>query len=505
MFDLLPFGLGAWLFIALYLSSLLLIGWIGYRARKEDTLKDFYLAGSGFGLFVLVLTLYATQYSGNTLFGFTGMTYRIGFSWIMSVQFMLAIIVFYMIFAPQLHVLSHKHGYITPVDYLNHRFQSRAINLIASIVMILALSNYLLAQLMAMGRAMQGLAGPQGDIAYNYGVIILALIMVVYGTLGGVRAIAWTDVIQGAVLMVGFILLLGVLIHKFGALSMATEKILSSTDPNIVNKIMPPHAARLREWFSYILMIGMGAALYPQAIQRIYAAKTVKVLRQSYAVMAFLPFLTVMIAVITGIYAIAYIPGLEGASTDQVLTRLFRLVQEASLIGYCLVVVLFAALLSAMMSTADSALLSISSMFTKDIYGTHIKKVASQAELTRTGKICSWCLIIILVVLAILLKEKASLVKLMDRKFDILVQLVPAFMLGIRWARLQTLPILIGLITGLVIAISLAFIPFNFVVSGKIWGFHPGLYGLLVNLIIAVIGSLLINKKSIKILKQGQD
>ncbi len=94
MLNLLPFGLGAWLFIALYLSSLLLIGWIGYRARKENTLQDFYLAGSGFGLFVLVLTLYATQYSGNTLFGFTGMTYRIGFSWIMSVQFMLAIIVF---------------------------------------------------------------------------------------------------------------------------------------------------------------------------------------------------------------------------------------------------------------------------------------------------------------------------------------------------------------------------------------------------------------------------
>ncbi len=171
--------------------------------------------------------------------------------------------------------------------------------------------------------------------------------------------------------------------------------------------------------------------------------------------------------------------------------------QEDSVIGYWLVVVLLAALLSAMMSTADSALLSISSMFTKDIYGTHIKKVASQAELTRTGKICSWCLIIILVVFAILLKEKASLVKLMDRKFDILVQLVPAFMLGIRWIRLQTLPTLIGLIVGLVIAISLAFIPFHFVVGGKIWGFHPGLYGLSVNLIIAVTGSLMINKKII--------
>ena len=56
--------------------------------------------------------------------------------------------------------------------------------------MIVALSNYLLAQLMTMGRAMQGLAGPAGDIAYNYGVVSLATIMVIYGTLGGIRAIA---------------------------------------------------------------------------------------------------------------------------------------------------------------------------------------------------------------------------------------------------------------------------------------------------------------------------
>jgi hypothetical protein len=69
---LLPFGPGAWAFIALYLCSLLLVGWWGYRARREDSMKDFYLAGGGFGFIVLLLTLYATQYSGNTLFAFTG-------------------------------------------------------------------------------------------------------------------------------------------------------------------------------------------------------------------------------------------------------------------------------------------------------------------------------------------------------------------------------------------------------------------------------------------------
>ena len=57
---------------------------------------------------------------------------------------------------------------------------------------------------MAMGRAMQGLAEFNQDAAYVGGVVILALIMVIYGTLGGLRAIAWTDAIQGVILALGF-------------------------------------------------------------------------------------------------------------------------------------------------------------------------------------------------------------------------------------------------------------------------------------------------------------
>jgi SSS family solute:Na+ symporter len=492
MTEVLPFGVGAWVFICLYISSLLVVGLFAFKARKENTLKDFYLAGSGFGFSVLLLTLYASQYSGNSLFGFTGMTYRIGYSGVMSVHFMIAIVIFYQIIAVRLFRLSRERGYITPVDFLQDRFQNKAISLIAAIVMILALSNFLLAQLMAMGRAMQGLAGANGDQAYQYGVITLALIMVIYGTLGGIRAVAWTDMMQGYVLMAGFFILIIMLYLQFGSLSLATDKIMASNDTLLLKKIMPPDAARMREWLSYVLIVGMGGALYPHAIQRIYAARSEQVLRKSLAVMAFLPFVTTLIAVITGIYAIAYVSGLEGAASDQILGRLLREVQEDSMLGYCLVVLLFAAVLSAIMSTADSALLSISSMLSKDIYGRFINTSASQAQMTRLGKICSWCLIIILVGFAISLRDEASLVKLLDRKFDVLVQLVPAFMVGIRWTRLQTMPTLIGMCVGLLTALMLAFGPFGFVVAGKIWGFHPGLYALAINLLIAIPGSLYI-------------
>ena len=96
-------------FVGVYLLSLLIIGVAGRLARKEDSLADFYLSGRGMGLFVLFLTLYATQYSGNTLIGMAGKSYRQGYVFIVSVTFMMSVIGAYMIYAPKLHRLSKKH------------------------------------------------------------------------------------------------------------------------------------------------------------------------------------------------------------------------------------------------------------------------------------------------------------------------------------------------------------------------------------------------------------
>ena len=487
----LPFGPGAWIFISVYLLSLILVGWWGYRARRENTMHDFYLAGSGFGFVVLVLTLYATQYSGNTLLGYSGKAYRIGYSWIMCVHFMTAIVVCYLLYVPRLYQVARERKYVTPTDYLNDRFASKAINILATVIMIIVLSNYLLAQLMAMGRAMEGLTQTNIAYAYHYGVILLTIIMVIYGTLGGIRAIAWTDVIQGVVLMSGFLVLVFLLFNTFGPISLATDKILHSTDSEIIKRAMPPDGNRIREWFSYVMLVGLGSTLYPQAMQRVYAARSAKVLRQSLAVMAFMPLLTSLIAAITGIYALAYFPGLEGAASDQALPLLMSHIQQGSIFGYWLVVILFAAILAAMMSTADSALLSISSILSKDIYGRFINRRATEAQLTSMGKIFSWGLIIFLVWLAIYLKEKASLLTLLDRKFDLLIQLAPAFILGIRLNILKPVPVFIGMLAGVIVSLVLAYGDFNFVIAGKIAGIHPGLFGLAINLGIAVFGSIL--------------
>lgn len=481
--ELLPFGAGGLAFIGIYLASLLLVGWFGYRARRENTMRDFFLAGRGIGFLVLLFTLYATQYSGNTLFGFTGKTYKIGYAWTSSLHFMTAIIIFYLLFAPKLHNLARRKGFITPTDYLQDRFGSPWIALIATIVMVVAISNYLIGQMMAMGRALQGLSTIDPAVAYVWGVIVLALIILVYETLGGMRAVVWTDAIQGGILIIGFGVLLFMVFRQFGTLEAAHVKLAS--EPSTAFKLMPPNGNACREWLSYILMVGIGGALYPQAIQRIYAARSATSLRRSLAVMAFLPLMTTLVALVVGIVGAAHVSGLEGPDRDRILAVMCSQIQQSSTFGYWLVVVLFAAILAAIMSTADSVLLSISSMLTKDIYGRFINPNATEGQLIRFGKRLSWIIVAIVAVLAILLRG-TNLVKLLDRKFDLLVQLAPAFFIGIHWVKLRSGPVLLGMIVGIALSLTLAY-----GIDGKIWGFHAGLYGLVVNVFIAVVGSAL--------------
>ncbi|MDA0337992.1 MAG: sodium:solute symporter family protein, partial [bacterium] len=353
----LGFGPGALALIGLYLVSMIGVGWLGRVRRQSDSMVDFYLAGRSMGFAVLLLTLYATQYSGNTMFGYTGKSYRIGFEWTVSVLFMFSIIVGYLLFAPRLVAIARKADFITPGDYIRHRFRSPVLTLLATVLMIYALGNYTLAQLKAMGAAVEGIT--DGGVPSEYGIIGLAAIMVIYETLGGMRSVAWTDVIQGIVLLTGFTILLFVIPGLGGGMTHIVET-LSISEPAMV---AAPSLEVCNSWISFVVLLGCGAAIYPQAIQRLYASKNVRGLKRSLAVMAFLPLTTTLIALFCGLTARVVLPGIEGVETDQVLARLCALIMQQSEMGYWFVVVVFAAALAALMSTADSALLSISSMF----------------------------------------------------------------------------------------------------------------------------------------------
>ena len=179
---------------------------------------------------------------------------------------------------------------------------------------------------------------------------------------------------------------------------------------------------------------------------------------------------------------LAVLPEIAASEVDQVLPRLCAMVMTQSAFGYWLIVIVFAAALAALMSTADSALLSISSMFTKDIYHAYLRPDCDEAELTYVGKLCSWAIVAILVVIAI--GTDKSLIRLLELKFEVLIQIVPCFFLGLYWKRLPTGAVLMGMIAGLVTALGLTWTG-----HARLAGFHAGVVGLAVNFALCCLGA----------------
>ena len=468
-----PLGPGALTFIGLYLVSMLVIGYIAKRAQRDQSLSDFYLAGRSLGTAVLLLTLYATQYSGNTVLGYPGEAYRLGFAWIMSVSFMMSIVVAYLLFAPALHSLAKRHGFVTPGDFLDYRFGSPALSYLANAVLVVSIGNYLLAQFMAMGHMVAGFSG--NAIPHWVGVVVLVLIIVVYETLGGLRAVAWTDFIQGLLLFVGVV---GLLLWAAPTPShwRSLTEWIGAHDPA---KTAVPDAAMTFRWLSTVVLVAFSGAVYPQAIQRIYAAKTAGSLKRSLQLMIFMPLATIVPVVLTGLVGLRRFSGLKGVEADQILPMLLRDWALWSLPSYVLSVLVLAGALAAIMSTADSVLLSLSSILAKDFLGKTALRNAPEARLTYAGKLLSWAVTGFLAWLA--MSPRITLWGLIELKFELLIQVAPAIILGVIWPRLDSKATLAGLAVGTVVAGSLALSGVN-----EVAGIQAGLFALGLNLALSV-------------------
>ncbi len=479
-------GNSALVVMAVYLAAMLALGWLGRVSRKEESMRDFYLGGSSFGFVVLFLTLFATQYSGNTLLGFAGRAYQQGGTYIVSVMFMILVITTMMIYAPRLFRLARKFGYITPADFVFHRFGSHRLRVLSVLLLCWGLANYILEQLVAMGHAVEAISG--GRIGFMAGVILLAVVMLVYESLGGMRSVAWTDVIQGWLLLVGCGAILYILVTSRGGLPAATEAIAASTP----QKLEVPGGAGIRTWFSNLFLLGLGVAIYPHAIQRIFAAGSLTSLRRSLGLMSFMPLATTLLAFLIGLIALARFPGLDALESDKVTVLVLADIIDDNAFTYWLVVLVFSAVVAAIMSTADSALLSIGSMFTKDIYKVYLKPAASQHHLLMVGKLVGWGLMVVLIFMAwVSLRTESSLWLLIRLKLEFMVQLAPAILLGVHWRRLGAGATLVGMFGGTLITLTIwCGVMWGFWASRSPLGFSAGLWGLAFNFAACAIGGL---------------
>ncbi len=462
--------------IGVYLLLLIGLGLLAKKKRTSNSLKDFYLAGSGLGTFVLLLTLYATQYSANTMLVTPAEVVNQGMGMILVLGYMTAIVIFYLTFAPQLFQISRQQDFITPGDWFDFRFKYPALTLTANIILVIVSVNFLLSQLMAMGHIASGIT--DGQVPYWAGVVFLAFVVIIYESLGGMRAVAWTDVLQGLMLFAG----LGGL---FFIVMPGTDELTEISEWLIVNephKIGMPGTDFRIYWASTVLMIGLAGAVYPQVVQRIYAARSVKVLRQSLGAMVFMPLLTVLILFLLGMISIPHFANQQEISNDTVLPQMLRYWGNESSLAFGLTVLVVVGLLAAIMSTADSVLLSLSSIVAKDILGKSIMKGVPEERLTRAGKIFSWIIMFVMVLIA--LQTKITLWGLIELKMQILIQIAPLFILGIHSQRVSARGMMWGLCIGFTFAIGTFFLDIS-----TMGGVQVGLIGLVLNVITCYVFS----------------
>lgn len=458
--------------LSVYILVLIGIGFLGRKFTQQKTLSDFFLSNRSMGMLVLFFTLYATQYSGNTVVGFAAKGYREGFWFISSTIFMMCIIGAYFLFAPRLQHLSRKKHYITGGDYLEDRFGSRRLVVLSSCVYIWALSTYIISNLKAAGYIVESITG--GRINFVWGIIILAVVMLIYEMLGGMRAVAWTDALQGFLLLFGCIAIFIIFLNAQGGLTLLVQKLRQQSPDFWV----PPDSSIKLKAASLIAVFYFGISMYPQAIQRIYAASSVATLKRSFQLMVFMPLFTTLPIVLMGIFGRVQYPSLSKLDSENITLRILTDLTSQGVFANFVILLFICAMVAAIMSTVDSALLSLTSIFTKDFY----KKKHPQASDKMLLSMSKWVSLGIMALgVWAAISLPSTIWKLIEIKLEVLMQLSPAFMIGLASERLKETGVFYGALIGVVLVLVWQLL------SLPECGIHPGVIGLGVNLVVLCI------------------
>lgn len=458
-----------WLLVG-YLCTLPLLGLWGRAQEKEKTLKDYYLAGGVLGTLPLLFTLYATQFSGNTILGFAGSAYRNGPIILFTTFAMSVVVVMYFIYAKPLHTLAKQHNFLTVADYFRHRYNSRTLVRLANTLLAITLTSYILTNFKAAGLLLESVSG--GEISLFWGIVGLAFVMAIYESLGGMRSVVLTDVLQGSLLLMGAVMVVYLSVSYFGGITPLITQLQNNPSPAW-------QELDARQWargISIMVLFGFAICIYPHSVQRIYAAESWTKLKRSLSVLIFAPFFTTLPIVISALAATLILPDLTRTQSEQILPLLLAFFTEANPSLEILLALFMVAALAAIMSTIDSALLSLGATFSHDIvrpYAPHI----SQQQLTSISKIMSWVLMFAAAGLAIILPQ--TIWQLLVLKLEIMAQITPALVFGLLMPRLKAAHVVIAMLVGLVVTIWFKYgswgVPDLFNVHAGIWGLGANL------------------------------
>ena len=334
--------------LGFYVVCMLAIGL--YASRKVGTTEDFIVAGKRLSLPLCTATLAATWFGGGICIGAASAAYQGGFLAVIADPFGAALCLFVAGFF-YVRIL-RRMGLMTIASLFTTRFNKKA-GLLASLCTIPAYVGWVASLMVAFGRILQSLTG----IDPSTGILIAAAIVLLYTFAGGMWAVTLTDFVQVTILTLGLLILAPILISDMGGWQALAAQIPADRFH------LYPRNAGSADWFAYArdwLVIGLGNLAGQDLIQRSLSSRDEKVAYRS-AYLAGLLYITVgLIPVFLGLAGSVILPNLS--NPDLVMMELaLKYLPEAALVLFV------GALVSALLSSADSALLAPASVVGWDV------------------------------------------------------------------------------------------------------------------------------------------
>lgn len=327
------------------------------KRQKGDFLTEYYVGNRSMTGFVLAMTTASTYASASSFIGGPGAAYKYGLGWVLLAMIQVpAVWLALGALGKKFALLSRETNALTINDLFLYRYKNKHLVWISSVALLIAFFAAMTVQFIGGARLLETTIG----ISYTSALLIFALTVGIYTFIGGFRAVVLTDTIQGTVMILGTLILLGGTVYALGGVESAVEK-LTEIDPQLTTPYGPNDMLDFQFMASFWILVCFGVVGLPHTAVRCMAFKDSKALHNGMLIG------TVVLSVImfgmhlAGALGRAVIPDLT--VSDQVIPTLMLQVLPPIVAG-----IFLAAPMSAIMSTIDAQLIQSSSIFVKDLY-----------------------------------------------------------------------------------------------------------------------------------------
>lgn len=448
--------------------------------KYNKTIADFVLAGRRLNVWLVSFSERASGESAWLLIGLPGLALASGFNAIWPAIGCVSGILFSWIFiSRRLRIQTEKHNALTLPDLFENRFSDNThlLRMVSTVIIIFFFTIYVSAQFLAAGKVLNTIFG----ISQFQGMMIGAFIIVIYTIMGGFFAVAWTDLLQGTIMVFTLVLLPIVGLIELGGIDKLSFA-LKNIDPGLLL------VGGGKEGFPMIasilggLGIGLGYMGQPHLVTRFMAIKDPRKLRQGTLIAICWALLAFWGAVLIGIIGL----GLFGnifADQEQIMPYMTKTLVPAWLAG-----ILISGAIAAMMSTADSQLLVSTSAISRDIYNQMMKKDAPERRLVLISRVAT--LIIGLIAFLLALSAQSLVYWLVLYAWAGLgASFGPALLTTLWWKRVTKWGVFSGMVVGTVTVLIWYNVP---VLKNSLYELIPSFF---LSLFSIIIVSLLTQKR----------